>query len=38
MANLRLNALGQLAKLRHGALDLFLGIVEFGGVHHRGGA
>jgi hypothetical protein len=35
MTTLRLNALGQLAKLKHRALDLFPGILEFGAAHHR---
>jgi len=35
MANLRLNASGQLAELRHRALDLLLRIVEFDAAHHR---
>jgi hypothetical protein len=37
MTNLRLNALGQLTKLRHRALNLFPGIIEFGAAHHRCG-
>jgi len=38
MANLRLNAFGQWAELRHRALDLLLRIVEFDAAHHRCGA
>jgi hypothetical protein len=38
MTTLRLNALGQLSKLRHRTLDLFPGIIEFAAAHHRCGA
>jgi hypothetical protein len=37
MTTLRLNALGQLTKLRHRALDLFPGNIEFDAAHHRCG-